>query len=56
MLNNSLVMKYEAGGDPASVSSGSGDLGGRSYGSYQFSSSAGIVDDFVEWLCNYPED
>lgn len=56
MLNNSLVMKYEAGGDPALVSSGSGDLGGRSYGSYQFSSSAGVVEDFVEWLCNYPDD
>lgn len=55
MVNNSLVLKYEAGGDPAAVSSGSGDLGGRSYGTYQFSSSAGIVDDFVSWLCNYPE-
>lgn len=56
MLNNSLVLKYEAGGDPATVSSGSGDLGGRSYGTYQFSSTAGVVDDFVQWLCNYPED
>lgn len=56
MLNNSLVLKYEAGGDPATVSSGSGDLGGRSYGTYQLSSTAGVVDDFVQWLCNYPED
>ena len=56
MLNNSLVLRYEAGGDPATVSSGSGDLGGRSYGTYQFSSTAGVVDDFVQWLCNYPED
>ena len=56
MLNNSLVLKYEAGGDPATVSSGSGDLGGMSYGTYQFSSAAGVVDSFVEWLCNYPED
>lgn len=56
MLNNSLVLKYEAGGDPATVSSGSGDLGGRSYGIYQFSSTAGVVDDFIEWLCKYPED
>lgn len=56
MLNNSLIMKYEAGGDPATVSTGSGDLGGVSYGSYQFSSASGVVDNFVNWLCNYPED
>lgn len=56
MLNNSLILKYEAGGDPATVSSGSGDLGGRSYGIYQFSSAAGVVSDFIEWLCKYPED
>lgn len=56
MLNNSLVLKYEAGGDPATVSSGSGDLGGRSYGTYQFSSTAGVVNDFVEWLLKYPND
>lgn len=56
MLNNSLVLKYEAGGDPACVSSGAGDLGGKSYGIYQFSSSAGVVNAFVEWLCNYNED
>lgn len=49
-------MKYEAGGNPATVSTGSGDLGGISYGSYQFSSESGIVEDFVNWLCNYKED
>lgn len=55
MLNNQLVLKYEAGGNPATVSTGSGDLGGKSYGRYQFSSEAGVVENFVEWLCNYPE-
>lgn len=56
MLNNSLVLKYEAGGNPATVSIGSGDLGGMSYGRYQFSSTAGVVENFINWLCNYPED
>ena len=56
MLDNSLIVKYEAGGDPATVSTGDGDLGGRSYGIYQFSSVSGVVNNFVNWLCNYPED
>ena len=51
-----LCIKYESNGDPAVVSSGYGDYGGRSYGLYQFSSSAGVVDDFIKWLKQYPED
>ena len=51
----SIARKYESSGDPASISSGEGDLGGVSYGMYQFASNLGIVDAFVDWLCNYPK-
>lgn len=51
----SLARKYESSGDPASISSGEGDLGGVSYGMYQFASNLGIVDAFVDWLCGYPK-
>lgn len=50
-----LARKYESNGDPACVSSGAGDLGGISYGLYQFASKVGVVDEFVAWLCEYPE-
>ncbi len=49
-----LARRYESNGDPGAVSSGIGDLGGRSYGLYQLSSNVGAADDFVRWLCNYP--
>ena len=51
-----LAMKYESSGDPGMVSSGNGDIGGISYGLYQFSSNIGVVNEFVTWLCNYPDD
>ncbi len=51
----SLARKYESSGDPASVSSGEGDLGGVSYGMYQFASNLGVVDAFVDWLCDYDQ-
>lgn len=50
-----LARKYESNGDPACVSSGEGDLGGMSYGLYQFSSKVGVVGEFVAWLCDYPD-
>jgi hypothetical protein len=50
-----LAAKYESSGDPANVSSGSGDLGGISYGIYQLASSKGSVDSFISWLRNYPD-
>ena len=50
-----LSRKYESNGDPACVSSGAGDLGGVSYGLYQFASNTGAVDEFVAWLCDYPD-
>ena len=50
-----LTKKYESNGDPACVANNAGDLGGMSYGLYQFSSNAGTVEDFVKWLCNYED-
>ena len=50
-----LARKYESNGDPACVSSGAGDLGGISYGLYQFASKVGVVDEFIAWLCDYPD-
>ena len=51
-----LTRKYESKGDPACISSGIGDVGGVSYGLYQFASKIGVVDAFVNWLCHYPDD
>lgn len=52
----SLSAKYESSGDPACVANNAGDLGGISYGKYQFASKVGSVDKFVDWLCKYPDD
>lgn len=46
-----LSAKYESSGDPLTVSSGEDDMGGVSYGIYQFSSEMGVAQAFVEW-CN----
>ena len=51
-----LTRKYESNGNPGLVSSGKGDIGGKSYGLYQFASNIGIVDSFVSWLCFYPDN
>ena len=50
-----LARKYESSGDPACIADNPGDLGGKSYGLYQFASKVGAVDDFVKWLCDYPD-
>ncbi len=50
-----LARKYESSGDPACIADNAGDLGGKSYGLYQFASKVGVVDDFVKWLCDYPD-
>jgi hypothetical protein len=47
-----LSAKYESNGDPAAISSGYGDLGGVSYGAYQFASNVGVPQAFVQWLIN----
>ncbi len=54
MRIGALSAKYESGGDPAAVSQDNNDAGGWSYGIYQFSSAAGKVQDFVNWLCQQP--
>ncbi len=44
-----LSEKYESGGKgPGTVSSGKGDPGGVSYGTYQFASKLGRADEFVK--------
>lgn len=45
-----LSKKYESSGDAGTISSGYGDAGGKSYGMYQFSSTMGVVDNYVKWL------
>ena len=40
----------ESGNDPARISTGYGDAGGKSYGAYQFSSTMGSADSFANWL------
>ena len=52
----SLSAKYESHGNPGIVSSGSGDLGGVSYGSYQLASNTGAVDSFLAWGKSYSND
>lgn len=51
-----LSARYESNGDRGCISDGYGDPGGKSYGTYQFSSNAGSLDAFVSWLqYNYPQ-
>jgi len=52
----SLSAKYESNGDPGCVANNSGDLGGISYGKYQFASNVGTVQPFIDWLKNYSDD
>ncbi|MFN9550895.1 MAG: hypothetical protein ACK56Q_11515, partial [Pirellulaceae bacterium] len=50
-----LSEKYESGGrGPATVSSGVGDPGGVSYGTYQLASKIGRADEFVREF--YPKE
>ena len=53
-LLGTLSKKYEAS-SPGTISSGSGDAGGKSYGSYQFSSGSDIPKKFFEW-CQASDD
>lgn len=51
-----LSAKYEANANPGTISGGTGDLGGASYGAYQFNSRDDIVTDFINWVIdNVPE-
>jgi LysM repeat protein len=45
-----LSAKYESNGNPGTVSTGAGDRGGVSYGSYQFATNTGSAKAFVDSL------
>ena len=47
-LLGTLSQRYEAG-SPGTISSGSGDAGGKSYGAYQFASVWDVPKDFFQW-------
>lgn len=44
-----LSKKYESNGDPACISTGYGDAGGKSYGMYQLASGCGSVHNYLGW-------
>lgn len=46
----SLSKKYESSGNPGTISGWGGDIGGASYGAYQFASAYDIPYVFVQWL------
>lgn len=45
-----LSEKYESNGDPGTISNTKGDLGGKSYGPWQFSTNVGTLTNFFYWL------
>lgn len=45
-----LSSQFEASGSCGEISSGEGDSGGKSYGLYQFASSADTPLTFIKWL------
>lgn len=49
---STVAAKYESNGNPGTISSGSGDAGGKSYGAFQFSSSSNGPKLFYTWLIN----
>ena len=49
MRRGILSEKYEGSG-PATISTGDGDSGGISYGTYQLATNTGSVHQFVKWL------
>ncbi|USG65672.1 hypothetical protein NDK47_26840 [Brevibacillus ruminantium] len=46
----SLSAAYESNGNPGTISTGKGDIGGKSYGAYQFNSKDKVIDHFFRWL------
>ncbi|CAG7658638.1 RHS repeat-associated core domain-containing protein [Paenibacillus allorhizosphaerae] len=45
-----LSKKYESKGKPGTISGGGGDVGGASYGAYQFASTFNVPLSFAKWL------
>lgn len=52
MSLGSLSAKYESNGNPGTISTGEGDRGGKSYGTYQLASAVGSVRQFLNWMKN----
>lgn len=48
--------KYESNGNPATISTGIGDPGRKSYGAYQFASAYNVPYDFAKWLVTSGEN
>ena len=48
-LLGTVSAQYESNGDPGLISSGNGDLGGASYGAYQFASKYNTPYVFAKW-------
>jgi len=46
----SVAAKYESNANPGTISNTPGDYGGKSYGTWQFSSKTGSLDSFVNSL------
>ena len=52
-----LSAMHESNVNPGAISDGSGDLGGASYGAFQFNSRDDIVSNFLNWVVdNYPDE
>mgnify|MGYP000974545110 CR=1 FL=1 len=47
-----LSKKYDSNGNPGIISTGWGDAGGKSYGTYQFASAVGSLASYLTWLVN----
>ncbi len=45
----SLSAKYESRGNPGTIANNKGDIGGKSYGSYQLTVNSGNAQKFAEW-------
>ncbi len=55
-LLGTVSQQYESNGDPGAVSSGVGDLGGASYGAYQFAGNAKVPYTFAKWCVSSGEN
>lgn len=45
----SLSAKYESRGNPGTIANNKGDIGGKSYGSYQLTVNSGNAQKFADW-------
>ncbi len=55
-LLGTVSAQYESNGDPGLISGGDGDLGGASYGAYQFASAYNIPYTFAKWCVSSGTD